>query len=47
MKTSRFIWAFVLLLLGLTACTTNQSNSALAELLEKGKPTLLFFYTEN
>lgn len=47
MKTTRFFCAFLFMLLGLTACTSNQANSALTELLVTGKPTLLFFYTEN
>lgn len=43
MKTTRFIWALLLMLLGLAACTSNQVALPLAE----AKPTLLFFYTEN
>lgn len=43
MKITRFLWAFLLVLLGLTACTSNQYVLPLAE----GKATLLFFYTEN
>jgi hypothetical protein len=43
MKINRFIWTFVLVLFGLSACTSNQYALPLAD----DKPTLLFFYTEN
>lgn len=43
MKTSRILWAFLFMLIGLTACTSNQATLPLAE----GQATLLFFFTEN
>jgi hypothetical protein len=43
MKPTHFLWAILLMLFGLAACTSTQVDLPLAE----GKPTLLFFYTEN
>jgi hypothetical protein len=41
----RFIWlvSLVAMLFGLSACSTGSASLPLAQ----GKPTLLFFYTEN
>lgn len=43
MTLLRYLWLGCLLILGVTACTSDTASLPLVE----GKPTLLFFYTEN